>query len=171
MKYRCKMCGYEGEGDSLPTTDCPSCGMEDGWESKPFDARCPKCGQGYYESEKPDICPNCGYRIAAPEPSATIKKAPAKPKKRRGAAARKPPASATSASISSGGVATPHSSLDGFDSKKFFKVLACVVGITIVCWLGYYAVAWIWDVLGFIARHWIIFLVILFVIIGAAEKN
>ncbi len=165
------MCGYEGEGDSLPTTDCPSCGMEDEWESKPFDARCPKCGQGYYESEKPDVCPNCGHRIAAPVPPATNKKVPAKPKKRWAPTARKPPAPTITATVPSSGGSTTHSPSDGFDLKKFFKVLACVVGIAIACWLGFYAVVWIWTVLSFIAQHWIIFLIVLFVIIGATAKN
>lgn len=72
MKYRCRMCGFDGEGDSLPLTPCPSCGMNGEWEANPFDAHCSKCGQGYYESEKPNFCPGCGGRIGAPAPKVVV---------------------------------------------------------------------------------------------------
>ena len=169
MKYRCKMCGYEGEGASLPTTECPSCGMEGEWEANPFDARCPKCGQGYYESEKPNFCLNCGNRIAAPAPPVATTKAPAQPRRRRGGHRGASPT--PTATVPVGGAVAPHLPADDFDLKKFLKVLACIVGIFLACWLGYYVVMWIWAALCFIARHWIISLIVLFFIIGAASKR
>lgn len=68
LKYHCRICGFEGEGRSLPTDDCPCCGAAGEWEKERFDARCARCGQGYYESSKPNSCPHCGMSLVAPVP-------------------------------------------------------------------------------------------------------
>ena len=119
-----------------------------------------KCGQGYYESDKPNFCPNCGSRIAAPVPSLAIKHA------REGVGIRRRSMPCAGGGVSGGMASTACSRL-----KTFFKLLVWIVGIAIACWIGYYAVIWIWAVMEFIVRHWIISFIVLCLVIGAASKS
>ncbi len=45
------------------------------WEANPFNARCAHCGQGYFTEDNPNFCVNCGARLGAPPPRATVKRA------------------------------------------------------------------------------------------------
>ena len=71
MKYECTMCGNLTEGSS-PPTGCEVCGNDE-FREKAFDVRCPLCGQGYYEDEKPKFCGSCGYRLGATPPAVSTK--------------------------------------------------------------------------------------------------
>jgi len=173
MKYRCNMCGHEVEGNALPTIECPACGSKV-WEVKPFDKRCAKCGQGYYDTEEPNFCPNCGNPIAAPAPAPATRRSTGRTRTATPRPTTRPAThpSRTPATHPSRPPATPTPAPVDRSWLKFnFKVLAWIIGIVLACWLGYYVVVWTWAVLCFIARHWIISLIVVFFVIGAMSKD
>lgn len=158
MKYHCKICGFEGQGRSFPKTDCPSCGASGEWEQKPYDAHCKKCGHGYYESPKTKCCPHCHAPLAEPPPPPRPKPVPPRPTPSPAPhkPSPKPP---------------PLPPKDVPGKTTFGAILAWGVGIALVVWAGCYVIPWIWGVICFIFRHWIISLIVLLCILGSSSKS
>lgn len=173
MKYRCKTCGTEGEGDSLPAC-CAACGSDE-LEANPFDARCAKCGQGYFESDKPTFCPACGNRLSGPVPSPKVRRA-RQPKPPSARTSTPPPVGASTSATGSSGVrrrarrrtaspvASSTLSTSSDSDYSWLKTLAWILGIGLVLAIvGWLAV--------FIIQHWVITLiVVVLAIVGVFKK-
>jgi hypothetical protein len=139
--------------------------MADGWEANPFDARCAKCGQGYYKTAIPNFCPSCGERIGAPLPSVVVK--PPIDDSDSGEESEKSSSRSRPSSVTS----TSSSSSDYAWLKTLFKILFWLVVIAIICFVGFYVLAWLWAILCFIFRHWFISLIVAGIVIYGASKS
>lgn len=171
MKYRCKTCGTEGEGESIPGS-CPACGSDE-LEAKRFDRKCPRCGSGYFEADDPEFCKACGNSLR-PKPSVPKFKSPVSPAatarhRKRNAKPPSPRPAPSPTPFAGGG--SPHGKSDGGAVWTFFKVLGCIVGVAAVACAGYYAVMAAWAVLCFIGDHLILSLIVFFFIVGSLGKS
>ena len=165
MRYRCKICGTPGEGKTFPVS-CPACGSSE-FEKRPFDAKCPKCGQGYFKEDNPVRCAVCGNHLkappVAPKPKLTRPTVSTSPRKRT-ARAPKPVPPPRPTPVRSGG------SGDGA-VLNVLQFIGWSILVLVACYLGYHGIKILWDMLCFIGRHWIIALVVFFIIVGSTDKS
>ena len=158
MKYECSMCGFQTEASCSPS-ECPSCGMMNCFRINPFDSKCSNCGQGYFAEEKPNFCINCGARLFASELAVTVKKVSR-------ASVTTPPASSSMGTSSS-----PSSAGMGVSGWFWIKVICCILLAGLAIWGGYYVIIWLWAVLCFIFRHWVLSTLVALAIIGGLAKS
>lgn len=162
MKYECSMCGFQTEASCSPS-ECPSCGTTDCFRVNPFDSKCSNCGQGYFAEEKPNFCINCGVRLFAPEPVVTVKKISR-------ASVTTPPVSSSMGTSSSSGSVSPSARMS-VSGWFWVKVICCILLAGLAIWGGYYVIIWLWTVLCFIFRHWVLSALVAIVVIGGLAKS
>ena len=183
MRYRCKVCGTPGEGETFPIS-CQVCGSSK-FEKILFDAQCPLCGYGYFDEDCPAICVACGNPLktpaVVPKPKfnrPTVSASPGKrtvsppkpvPPPRRRPFSMPSPRSPTVRHAPHGGGSSVGAVLS---ILKFIGLIPlCLVVSVIGCLVVYIVVVQLWDVLCFIGRHWIISLLVYFFILGSINKS
>ena len=174
------------EAESRPTT-CNCCGSDE-IEANPFDARCPGCGQGYFQSDKPNFCAACGTRLTPEPPKPKVKsirivtqksKPPARPARRSssGLLLKYALYGMLLAALAVGvGMAAmwvwPYVCSACVGIWEFLCAICAGVWSVIctVCSWIWAVIMFIWAVICFIFRHWIISSIVLLIIIVKAKS-